>query len=474
MAEILSLWNLSSIAFIILIIYLIWRDRKNIERHGIIFVRRTKKGLEIIDKIANFSPEFWKFISTIGIFIGFLVSIFTFFYLVFNIINSFIAVKQPGLALVLPTISTEFKLMPGLFLMPFWYWIISIFFVILVHEGMHGIIGRAEKFRINSVGWAIIGILPAAFVEPEGEKNIHSKKDENKDGKLESIEGTWYGGTFLSRLRVIAAGSLGNLLFAAIIGILLLLITTNSYGIPGEIKGIYEHNGVRILKIMNNSPAQEFGLPENVTIVEINGKKIKSIVDFRKVMREVKPNLLVELKDKNNITYFVVASEYPENNLSYSPKVRDYIFAYIERLFPVIEYFEKLDPVEVKIARWNWIKENFDFLRDKSEERLSFLKNELKNKPYLGVIIVNDVKVKEGVKPFLSLILFFINILSITAIINLGIGMANLLPLKPLDGGLLWEELFRKYVPKKSTILMRFLNSITLLVILMSFAVNFI
>jgi len=51
-------------------------------------------------------------------------------------------------------------------------------------------------------------------------------------------------------------------------------------------------------------------------------------------------------------------------------------------------------------------------------------------------------------------------------IINLGIGLANLLPLKPLDGGLIWEEILKKFFKKKGIIISNFLNYLTLTLLL--------
>ena len=50
-------------------------------------------------------------------------------------------------------------------------------------------------------------------------------------------------------------------------------------------------------------------------------------------------------------------------------------------------------------------------------------------------------------------------------VINLGVGLANLLPLKPLDGGLIWEELLKKRF-KNGVTLSKFLNYLTLSLLL--------
>jgi membrane-associated protease RseP (regulator of RpoE activity) len=54
-------------------------------------------------------------------------------------------------------------------------------------------------------------------------------------------------------------------------------------------------------------------------------------------------------------------------------------------------------------------------------------------------------------------------------VINLGIGLANLLPLKPLDGGLIWEEIMIRFFKKKGIIISNFLNYLTLTLLLLNF-----
>ena len=70
-----------------------------------------------------------------------------------------------GVGLVLP-----FKA-KGVFYVPFFYWIISIFVIAVVHEFSHGLIARANNIKVKSSGFAflalLVPIIPAAFVEPD-------------------------------------------------------------------------------------------------------------------------------------------------------------------------------------------------------------------------------------------------------------------------------------------------------------------
>ena len=65
------------------------------------------------------------------------------------------------------------------FYVPFWYWLIALFILAVVHEFAHGVIGERWGVRIKSSGFAFLGILapimPAAFVEPN-EEDLAKKK----------------------------------------------------------------------------------------------------------------------------------------------------------------------------------------------------------------------------------------------------------------------------------------------------------
>lgn len=60
------------------------------------------------------------------------------------------------------------------------------------------------------------------------------------------------------------------------------------------------------------------------------------------------------------------------------------------------------------------------------------------------------------------------NLFGFLAFINLGIGLINILPLKPLDGGLVYEELFKMVFKKNSTKLINAVSIITFCILLIA------
>jgi len=63
--------------------------------------------------------------------------------------------------------------------------------------------------------------------------------------------------------------------------------------------------GIRIMEVMQNTPASESGLEEGMIIKEIDGNPIKSLEDFRIFMAETHPNQVITLK---------IAPEYDSDN----------------------------------------------------------------------------------------------------------------------------------------------------------------
>ena len=103
-------------------------------------------------------------------------------------------------------------------LIPLGYGIIGLMTVLVVHEFGHGIIARIEGVKIDSIGVLLLAVLPGAFVEP-------NEEDVQKSERIQ-------------KLRIYAAGSIFNLILAAISFIIVMFITlmiigSVFIGIPG-------------------------------------------------------------------------------------------------------------------------------------------------------------------------------------------------------------------------------------------------
>lgn len=484
-------WNLSIIIFIAVMAAVLWKDRKNIEREGVIFLRRTQRGIDFIDSIAKKSPRFWKILSSIGVIVCFGAMVFGFYFLLRNLINViFVPGARAAAAVVLPTPSTQPTMGTGYFLVPFWYWIIGITSVVVVHELMHGIIGRAQDFPIKSVGWAVFfGIIPGAFVEPEGEKMLPEEEteddtkeesDDSNEEEEEDEEGKpWKQGNWIERLRVLAAGSFSNFLLAAVLLLALFGTTTSAYG-GLEVKGMYQHNGVEVLNIADNSPASQIGLRENMTIRKINNVNIRSVSDFSKATNNITLEDSVEIIAENT-SFKVVPVEKPPVNYSYSPAPIDYILVNLEKIFPgTINSYENSNDLLVpedkviRLSRWKWVKKNYPGLEKRAEENIEALKKNKEKEPWVGITVVNDKEIRKGWLPFKTPLTIILRVVLFMVLVNFGIGLVNILPIKPLDGGLMIEAVSEKFKPGKAGLITKSLTYLTVGILLSEFVILYL
>ena len=130
----IDLYLLSVIVFFAILAILIYRDRKNIDFKYILVMRRTKRFRNIIDKIAQKSPFFWKVIGTIAVIVCLGFMIFGFYmmvqvaYLVFTGV-----ITQPALQIALPIPFQQVTVGPGFIGIPFWFWIIAVSIILIPH-----------------------------------------------------------------------------------------------------------------------------------------------------------------------------------------------------------------------------------------------------------------------------------------------------------------------------------------------------
>jgi membrane-associated protease RseP (regulator of RpoE activity) len=140
------------------------------------------------------------------------------------------------------------------------------------------------------------------------------------------------------------------------------------------------------------------------TIIEINGQKISSIDDFREVIGNVSVGKSVNITTTEGIYKFATAAS-PENSTQ--------------------SYIGIANPVTLFAVS-----------------------------PQLGV--------------FTGSIDWIYQLLVWVAFLNIGIGLVNLLPIKPLDGGLVYEEILKVLFKKNVSKLINVISIITFAIILIN------
>lgn len=319
------------IFFVILAIWAYF-DRKNIEFKYIILLRKTKKGLKILDKIASFK-RFWKVVGAIAIVSCFLMMVDGLRGIViasFMIISGQIKESLGGLVLPVPSATPVFG--PGFIGLPFLFWIIILPTILFPHEIAHGIMCRLEKIKIKSMGVILLLVLPGAFVEPD--------EDEIKKSRL------------ITKLRIFSAGSFANLLVAC-------LIFTPFFGIgllPNLIWSNIATGYLKITEVNSTSPAGRAGLESGMIITEINGNKVEiSYLDFLSANYLTKYIKKIKAGDTINITANGKLYEIPVEEIKINNVTRLFIGINNENVLPDPKCDEATFYFVSNLFTWMWI-----------------------------------------------------------------------------------------------------------------------
>ncbi len=225
-------------------------------------VYKNKSVNDVLIKLLGRTKRGIRVFADTSVIAGFIMMGFAFYFLLNNVSNYFVAPSGfAELTVLIPGITLTSA--PAIT-----YFLLSIPIVLVMHEGAHGIVAALEKIKIKTGGFAIFVALFAGFVEPDEEEFEKAKK--------------------ISKLRVIGAGATSNVLFAIVLGAIMLTnpifgMVIESIPLFGEVilKTFYELSpGVLILSIMENSGAEQAGLLANDVITKINDVPIHGPADF--------------------------------------------------------------------------------------------------------------------------------------------------------------------------------------------------
>ena len=225
-------------------------------------VYKNKSVNDVLIKILGRTKRGIRVFADISVIAGFLMMGFAFYFLLNNVSNYFVAQSNfSELTVLIPGVTLTSA--PAIT-----YFLLSIPIVLVIHEGAHGIVAALEKIKIKTGGFAVFIALFAGFVEPDEEEFDKAKK--------------------ISKLRVIGAGATSNVMFAIVLGAIMLTnpifgMVLESIPLFGEVilDTFYEvSQGVLILDIIPNSGAEQAGLLANDVITTINDIPIHGPADF--------------------------------------------------------------------------------------------------------------------------------------------------------------------------------------------------
>ena len=317
---------------IVWVIVVITAKILKLEKHGFeikaySLVYKNKEVNSVLIKILSRTKRGISVFANVSVVAGVLMMGFAFWFLLNNISNYFGAQSEfSELTLLIPGITLTSA--PALT-----YFLLSIPIVLVIHEGAHGIVAALEKIKIKAGGFAIFIAMFAGFVEPDEEEFNKAKK--------------------ISKLRVIGAGATANVLFALVLGAILLTNPFFAMVLPEPLLSVFYElpSGVLILSIIENSGAEQAGLLANDIITSINDIPIMSAIDFPSLSPGEMASVTV-IRDTQTLEFGVEIMSAPENSeRGLIGIMRDNSFAYK----PVMNFIEWGDPNVSMFLLWLWM-----------------------------------------------------------------------------------------------------------------------
>ena len=336
---------------------------------------KTQRLRGLISRISNFSPRFWCWYMNVGIVVAFGAMVFITWLLVSSLPSVF---ETPAVSIVIPGVD-----IPGSQIyIPFFYGLIALASVLIVHEFSHGIQSVGEKISIKSIGLLLFIILPGAFVEPDEDELKNAKKS--------------------SRLRVYAAGSIANITLAIIA---IVLVSLMSVGIPHY----FAEDGIAIDRVVPDSPADGI-LKGGMVLETIDNQKINDSASYVNVVGSFKPGDNISVQTDQG-TYSIVLDKNPNN-------------------------------------------ESVGFFGIQANKHFKLIDDSLGPLPWL--------------------LFELLDLFNWVFMLNLGIGLFNLLPLKPLDGGYMLEILLSyKFSEESVKPVVNALSAVMAMIIIFSLVAGF-
>ncbi len=432
-----------TIVFFVLLAWYVFAKRRDMQVHKVLppllyfSMYRTTWGLKVMDRWAAKYGKILKWLGTAGIVAGFLGMIFICYALIKSLF-SLIARPEaaPGVGLVLP-----FKA-KGIFYVPIEYWVICIFIIALVHEFSHGVIARVHGVKVKSSGFAFAGTTFKALGVILLLIGLWGKmKDSSAAFDIASSSGIMIIIGIILFITSFFVDTIAPIIPAAfvepdekrlrkrplshqlavfgagpfsnvIVGFIALGLLWPVALVSG---GMVEMNGVEIADFVDgNFPAQAAGIQKGEIVQEINGVSTPYLENLSRELQKRKPGDSVLLKtDKGQ--YTLTLAKNPDNETS----------------------------------------------------------------PYVGAFLSQSSDIKPGIRESYwvlpDVLLWVAGLLMFLFILNLGIGLFNLVPIGPLDGGRMLHAVLMAYVEKdKAMQLFSMIGLTFIIVVLMNILFPFV
>lgn len=233
----------------------------------------TQRGKQILTWLAR-PKRFWRAWGNLGVGAALVVMIGSFLLVAFSAYQAVVnpqpsALNEPRNALAIPGVNDFMPLSVAPEI------VFGLLLALVVHEGGHGLFCRVEGVDIESMGLALLAVIPiGAFVEPDESELLRSDRG--------------------TQVRMYAAGVTNN--FALSFIALLLLFGP----IAGSIAVV---DGYHVGGTVEATPAAQAGIESGDVITGVDGQQVRSPGDLESTLAATnETRVAVEFREKESVT----------------------------------------------------------------------------------------------------------------------------------------------------------------------------
>tara|TARA_Y100000310_G_scaffold98059_1_gene95725 strand:- start:2597 stop:4021 length:1425 start_codon:yes stop_codon:yes gene_type:complete len=416
------------VVFTLWVVWFLYTRKSNLKREGIIYLYRTSLGIKFIDyvgkkykKVINVS----QYLSvTLGFFlmgaILFLLSFTLYTYVKFPQITQ--VVKAPPLLPLIPYFPALFGLesfFPPLY---FTYWIVAILIVAVVHEFSHGIFAKFHGLKIKSTGFAFLGPILGAFVEPDETEMVKKSN--------------------FAQMSILSAGVFANIITTLIFFLLLWLTFSVAFTPAGVLINSYPSGYIEIGNIQRVNDVLFYGefdnlLDSEITTIDTNfGSYLVPTESLEQQLEIIGDDLEI-----GRINVFLDAPAVRNGVVGAVSKIDGVEIRSLEDLEDALGSKSPGEKVAVETITSKG-KENYEFDLDAhpDDSEMAFLGINLNSGPSEGFrgFISNTLFFKDSALYYEELnkpLVFVYYLFWWIVVINFFVALFNMLPLGILDGG---------------------------------------